>query len=123
MSDSRPRTAAVQAALLYAVVGLGQAAAGFYSAVGAEEPPAFITLYPLALLWAAGAWLHADGRARGFKWVLDMGLFLYVAWPVLMPYYLFKTRRARGLLVAFAFIVFFAAATGAGAILGFTLKG
>jgi hypothetical protein len=102
---------------------LGQAAAGFYSAVGVDEPPAFITLYPLALLWAAGAWLRADSRARGVKWVLDMGLFLYIAWPLLMPYYLFKTRRARGLLVAFAFVVVFAAATGAGAILGFILKG
>lgn len=122
MSDSRPRTA-VQAALLYAVVGLGQATAGFYSAVRVDEPPAFITLYPLALLWAVGAWLRADSRTRGVKWVLDMGLFLYIAWPVLMPYYLFKTRRARGLLVALAFVVFFGAASAAGAALGFILKG
>jgi hypothetical protein len=122
MSVQRPR-AKLQAALLYTLVGMGQAAVGFYSAVGAEGPPVFVTLYPLALLWAGGAWLRADGRARGVKWVLDMGLFLYIAWPFFMPYYLFKTRRARGLLVALAFVVFFAAASVAGAALGVILEG
>lgn len=122
MSVSRPRIA-LQAALLYVLVGMGQAATWFYWAVGVEGPPAFATLYPLALLWAVGAWLRADSRAHGIKWVLDVGLFLYVAGPFLLPYYLFKTRRARGLLVALAFVVFFVAASVAGAALGLILKG
>jgi hypothetical protein len=121
MSAPRTRTT-LPAALLYALVGMGQVATGFYLAVSVEQPQGFSVLYPLALLWAMGLWLRADGRERGVKWVLDMGLFLYIAWPFFMPYYLFKTRGARGLLVAAAFVVYFIAASVAGAALGVMLK-
>lgn len=109
--------------MLYALVGIAQVASGFYAAVGVDGPPAFGTLYPLALLWAAGLWLRADGRERGVRWVLDMGLFLYIAWPFLMPYYLFKTRGARGLVLVAAFVAYFGAAGAAGAALGIILRG
>jgi hypothetical protein len=51
-------------------------------------------------------------------WVYDLGFFLCIAWPLIMPYYLFKTRGAKGLLVILAFI---GAYVGA-AILGITLS-
>jgi len=45
-----------------------------------------------------------DSRLRGFSWIYDMGMFLYMVWPFIMPYYLIKTRGARGLpgIVGFA---------------------
>ena len=33
------------------------------------------------------------------------GLFLYIAWPFIMLYYLFKTRGIKGLLTILAFVV------------------
>jgi hypothetical protein len=49
---------------------------------------------------------------------LDLGFFLYLAWPVVMPYYLVKTRGAKGLLIMLGFV---AAYVGA-AIIGIVLS-
>ena len=89
--------------LLYLYLVTAQVATGVYLAREAELPPAFSLLYPLGFLWVVGWWLRQDSRGRGVGWVFDMGLFLYVAWPVVMPYYLLKTRGAKGLLAILAF--------------------
>jgi len=55
----------------------------------------FFLVYSLAFYWALGWWFINDARNHGIKWVdnsLDMGMFLYVGWIFLIPYYLFKTR-------------------------------
>ncbi len=33
-----------------------------------------------------------------------MGLFLYIAWPFILIYYLLKTRGAKGILVIIGFL-------------------
>jgi hypothetical protein len=116
MRDFLPKLS-TPTALLYLFLIFTQAAAGAYLARGAEMPPAFSLLYPFGLLWAFGWWLRDDGRKRGFAWVFDMGLFLYIAWPVVLPYYLLKTRGARGLLVILAWAAAYVGALLAGALL------
>lgn len=58
---------------------------------------------------SAISWLKADARARHVPLVHDMGLFLWIAWPVLIPWYAVKTRGRHGLplalLVGFAIII------------------
>lgn len=46
-----------------------------------------------------------------------MGLFLNIAWPFIMPYYLVKTRGVKGLLVIVAFVGAFIEAYSLGAAL------
>src|SRR5215212_6171832 len=92
------------AAALYLFLIVTQCVNGFYLGGAAEPPSAFKLLYALGLLWAVGWWLRRDSMKRGIGWVFDMGLFLYIAWPFVMPYYLLKTRGARGLLPILAFI-------------------
>ncbi|HEX8291432.1 MAG TPA: hypothetical protein VF570_06750 [Pyrinomonadaceae bacterium] len=104
-------------ALLYLFLVVAQLAAGVYLARGAEPPPAFSFLYPLGLLWAVGWWMRDDSRGRGVGWVFDMGLFLYVAWPFVIPYYLLKTRGAKGLLVILGCAAVYVGALLAGAAL------
>lgn len=103
--------------LLYLFVIAAQVVTGVYLAREAEPPPAFTVLYPLGLLWVVGRWLRDDSRRRGVAWVFDMGLFLYIAWPLFMPYYLLKTRGAKGLLVILGFAVAYVGALLAGATL------
>jgi hypothetical protein len=103
--------------LLYLFLITTQVVAGVYFARGAEPPPAFAFLYPLCFLWVVGWWLREDSRARGVSWVFDMGLFLYIAWPFVMPYYLLKTRGVKGLLSILAFAVAYVGALVAGATL------
>jgi hypothetical protein len=102
---------------LYLFLITTQVVTGFYWACEAEPPPAFTFLYPLALLWVVGWWLRVDSRQRGVAWVFDMGLFLYIAGPFFMPYYLLKTRGVKGLLVMLAVAGVYVGALMAGAAL------
>jgi hypothetical protein len=104
-------------ALLYIFVVLTQLATGSYLASGLEPPGFFTFAYGLAFLWIVGWWLRTDSRERGIGWVFDMGLFLYIAWPLVIPYYLFKSRGARGLLVILGFVGAYGGAGLAGMVL------
>jgi hypothetical protein len=90
--------------LLYSFVIITQFAYGLYLGQQIEVPGLYTLLHWAAQLWIIGWWLRADSRKRGEDSVYDIGLFLCIAWPVVMPYYLLKTRGAKGLLVIFGFI-------------------
>jgi hypothetical protein len=109
------------AALLYIFVTINQVIAGIYLARDIEPPSAFTFLYPLGLLWLIGWWLQTDSRKYGVAWVFDMGLFLYIAWPLIMPYYLFRTRGLKGFLPILAFIGTYLGAYVMGAAIGAVL--
>lgn len=102
-------------ALLYTFLIITQFANGIYVARETQPPPAYTFLYPLAFLWIIGWWLLKDSRSRQVEWVFDMGLFLYIAWPFLMPYYLFKTRGLKALLTILIFVVVYLGAAILGA--------
>jgi len=91
-------------AFLYLFLIITQFVTGVYLASGLEQPPIFVLLYFFAFLWIIGWWLQEDARRRGISWVYDSGFLLYVAWPLVMPYYLLKSRGAKGILVVLAFI-------------------
>ena len=91
-------------ALLYIFLVITQVIAGFYVSRNIELPPAYTLLYPLGFLWIIGWWLEKDSRKNGVAWVFDMGLFLYIAWPLIILYYLFKTRGVKAFLIILTFI-------------------
>ena len=43
-------------------------------------------------------WVQVDARAHRYHAPFDFDAFLFFAWPFVLPYYLFRTRGARGLL-------------------------
>jgi hypothetical protein len=86
-------------ALLYIYLVITQIIAGVYLTREAEPPPIYTFLYPFGLLWIVGWWLQKDSRRHGVAWVYDMGFFLFMAWPFIMPYYLFKTRGVKKALL------------------------
>jgi hypothetical protein len=105
------------APLLFLFVVITQFAYGAY--IGAQLPfPEGITLiYLVGMLWVIGWWLRTDSRRRDVLSVYDLGFFLYLAWPIVMPYYLVKTRGARGLLVILGFVVAYVGAALLGVLL------
>lgn len=102
--------------LLYSFLFITQVVNGIYLSADIELPPAYTFLYPLSLLWIIGWWLQKDSRRRNVQWVFDMGLFLYIAWPFIMPYYLFKTRGIKALLIILAFVITYLGAAMMGAV-------
>jgi len=104
--------------LLYSFVAITGVADAFYFGRQIEPPAIFTLIRWVGLLWVMGWWLRSDSRKRAVDSVYDLGFFLYIAWPVVMPYYLVKTRGAKGLLFVSAFI----GALVGGVILGLVLS-
>jgi hypothetical protein len=102
--------------LLYSFVVISQFASGLYAGLHAEPPWAYLVLYWIALIWIMGWWLLADSHTRGVSWVYDTGFFVYIAWPIPMTCYLFKTRCAKALLVILGFIGAYLGAAIAGVV-------
>jgi hypothetical protein len=98
------------ALLLYLFMAITQFAYGVYVDAQLDLPPAVPLLYWIGFLWAVGWWLRTDSRKRNVAVVYDLGFFLYIAWPIVMPYYLVKTRGAKGLLLILGFVVAYAGA-------------
>jgi hypothetical protein len=107
------------APLLYTFVVITQFAYGAYLGAQLQVPPSISLIYAIGILWGVGWWLRTDSHRLGVLSVYDLGFFLYLAWPIVMPYYLLKTRGARGLLVILVFVVAYVGA----AIVGMALSG
>ena len=41
-------------------------------------------------------WVSGDARAKKIPFAMDWGLLAWVAWPVLVPWYAWRTRGLRG---------------------------
>ena len=105
------------APLLYTLVVITQFAYGAYVGAQLEFPGAVTFLSTIGLLWGVGWWLRTDSRRRGVLPVYDLGFFLYLAWPLVMPYYLVKTRGVKGLLAILGFVVAYVGAAIMGMVL------
>lgn len=83
---------------------------GTYSALGLEPLPAFEFLYTASFLCGVVWWVKAESRRFSLKPVYCLGLLVGIGWVIMIPYYLFKTRGARGLIPLLALLVSFVAA-------------
>jgi hypothetical protein len=56
-----------------------------------------------------GVWTERDNSGARFSKPFEFGFFVYLFWPLILPYYLFKTRGVKGLLFAPGFFVLYSA--------------
>jgi len=89
---------AITTVALLAFLIIGQIIEIVYAINGASPPEVFEFLYPFAFLGLVCWWLQKDSTRTGVNWPLDMGMFLYQAWILVLPYHLIKTRGIRGLI-------------------------
>lgn len=89
---------------LFATTFVAQLVGLSYSAFQIEPAPAVSLLEPLAFLWAVCWWFEAEAKHARVQLPMDTGMLLYVAWFVLIPIYLIKTRGLKGLWGIAAFI-------------------
>lgn len=90
---------------------------GMYLAIPLEPPESFTFLYTISVPWIISWWFISDSRKRGVAWAFDIGMFVFMAWPLITPYYLIKTRQGKGVLMILAFIAVYVGAQVVGAML------
>jgi hypothetical protein len=80
--------------------GVGLSVIAAHGVLPVETPGAtlWIVCFTLNVAW----WLSWDRRARGFSAPYDFDSFVFFAWPIVVPWYLYRTRGARGVLLAVA---------------------
>lgn len=65
---------------------------------GAEVPSTTESLFTLSFAVLAGWWVHADRRARSLGAPFEFDAFAIFWWPILVPYYMVRTRGPKGLV-------------------------
>ena len=70
--------------------------AAIYGATQSEPSPVIALFLSFGPLLAVIMWLQKDARRTGVGTVQDWGYFLVLAWPVVIPWYAFKTRGRSG---------------------------
>ncbi len=71
-------------------------AAAIYAAAETEPSPVMVLFLSSAPLLAVILWLQKDAHRTGVGAVQDWGYFLLLAWPVVIPWYSFRTRGWAG---------------------------
>jgi hypothetical protein len=69
--------------------------AAIYGLTGVRPSPVpslFLTFAPLI---SVIFWIQNDARFHRLATIQDLGLFVYLLWPVLVPWYVIKTRGRR----------------------------
>lgn len=109
--QASPFRAGIWAILIFAFLAAIQAGRGACFARHSDIAGSSAILQYVVLLCLIGYWLSVDSREKKTLRVWDMGFFLYVAWPVIVPYYLVRTRGLRRALfvLLLAAIIFFGA--------------
>ena len=71
-------------------------AAAIYASAQAEPSPIVALFLSGGPLLAVILWLQKDARRTGVGSVQDWGYFLWLAWPIVIPWYAFRTRGRAG---------------------------
>ncbi len=87
-------------------------------------PPsgAFLLLYYLGAALVVAYWIISDSRRLGVPSSVDQGWFLIAAWPICLPYHLFKTRHWRGFVTLAGLLGLYALTYGISVLFFYTLR-
>ena len=77
---------------------------GLYQGLGIGMSPEVGFFVSLLIPFGIVFWLHRDMRLRGYHPAFDSRTFLFVAWPFVGPYYLFRIRGWMAIMPIAAFV-------------------
>jgi hypothetical protein len=93
----------VSEVLLWLSLAALASAAASERARGATAPLIGTLIAQVAVRIILVTWVYADAQSRGRGLCYDYDTFVFFAWPVVVPYYLFQTRGARAFLTMLYF--------------------
>jgi hypothetical protein len=113
-STTIPKThdTTLQVAVMAAI--FAAAVTALYVVAGIDPHPMVELFLGAGPLIAVILWLQKDAHRTGVGAVHDWGLFLWLAWPFVLPWYVFKSRGVGGwrLLIALFTLICSAYITG-----------
>ena len=83
--------------LLTAIFTVARTVLASHSRVLPEESALLETVFQQLVL---ALWVYLDKQGRHLSLPFEFDAFVFFAWPIALPYYLVKSRGARGLLLA-----------------------
>lgn len=93
-SPARSTDMTLRTAILSAV--FSSAATALYVLAGTEPAPVVALFIAWSPTFCVILWLQKDAARTNVGSVLDLGYFLCLAWPVVLPWYVLKTRGRSG---------------------------
>ena len=66
-----------------------------YGLMGVQPSPLPALFLAFAPLISVIFWVQSDARFHRLATIQDLGFFVYLLWPVLVPWYVIKTRGTR----------------------------
>ena len=78
--------------------------AAIYAVAGIEPSGLVVAMMVVAPPVSVILWMQKDASLTGTGAGQDVGWFVWMAWPVVIPWYVFKTRGRRGWLLLTALI-------------------
>ena len=96
--------------MVLSLLGMIFVAGGFLAAArGYAISQTTRQLWGLSFQVVLAFWVRADRRSRTFNAPFEFDAFMFFAWPVVLPYYFYRTRGGLGLLAALGvYFLFFA---------------
>ena len=73
-----------------------------------KTPGEFANLESVSQQLFVALWVYLDRQGRRLNLPFEFDAFVFFAWPIVLPYYLVKSRGARGLLLAALFFALLA---------------
>jgi hypothetical protein len=97
-------------------------AAALYVVTQVQPSPVAALFFSIGPLIAVILWLQKDARRTGVGAVHDWGYFLLLAWPVVIPWYAFRTRGRAGWRLAARLLLLILAASVSALAVGVVLR-
>jgi hypothetical protein len=113
---SQRKTSLIMFVLLGTLIFVYSFGNAFYETRGIEPLPTFEFLYRAAFLCGVVWWLNGEAAHTSVSRLYCPGLMVSIGWPIIILYYLFKTRGAKGLIPLLALLGIFLVAHLLGAI-------
>lgn len=93
--------------LLAAFFCVGHIDRGLRALRGTPPTGPFGLLYYIGIALVVAAWIRADRHRLGLRPTFDDGFFIFAAWPLALPYYLFASRGWRGAWTLLGFLALY----------------
>jgi hypothetical protein len=104
-SPDQTRSPTLTAAATQAGVVIGTAAQVFATFQGGELSRSTGQLWYFTFSYAVAGWVEMDRKERSIRAPFEYSAFMFFIWPVLAPYYLFRSRRWRGFALGIGLII------------------